>query len=167
MTLCQMPEPASLIDQKNHLSYLDCQCLQCDPTLSALQIYVRMTERQNRFVNGLFKIRDWISGYFGIPAIHGFGHHHNLDNADLGQDLDFFKIEGIDDTHLILTRREDDHLEVMVSLFVERTHRQSAQVFVTTSVITKNMFGKIYMVPVAMIHGWLVRSMLKKVRARA
>lgn len=167
MTHCQMPEPASLIDQKIHLSYLDCQYLQCDPTLSALQIYLRMTKRQNKFVNGLFKIRDWISGHFGVSPIYGFDQHHNRDGVELGQDLDFFKIEGIDDTHLILARREDEHLEVMVSLFVERTHHHSAQVFVTTSVITKNIFGKIYMVPVAMIHGWLVRAMLKKVRAKS
>ncbi|MEG0198984.1 MAG: DUF2867 domain-containing protein, partial [Acinetobacter sp.] len=36
------------------------------------------------------------------------------------------------------------------------------EIKITTSVVTYNFFGKIYMLPVSIAHGRIIRNMLKK-----
>lgn len=74
----------------------------------------------------------------------------------VGERLDFFTVETISDQQLVLTSR-DTHLAVMVCMDV---YGQSLSV--TTSVLCLNTFGRLYMLPVGMVHGLIVRKMLEK-----
>ena len=61
-----------------------------------------------------FRIRDAISSVFGVKRIGGFS-GKQVSSADVGEYLDFFLVEHVDDNCLVLTER-DRHLDVMTCI---------------------------------------------------
>ena len=71
-------------------------------------------------------------------------------------------MKDIDEHQLCLTSI-DSHLSVMFNLHIEANDTTKSYVLiVTTSVITHSFFGRIYMLPVAPVHGVIVKKMLKR-----
>lgn len=94
---------------------------------------------------------------FGVKRIGGFSGQQTL-TVKVGDYLDFFLVEHVDDECLALTER-DRHLDVMTCLSI-----QGDTLSVTSSVCTHNLFGRAYMIPVGIAHPWIVRGMLKRWR---
>jgi hypothetical protein len=105
-----------------------------------------------------FRIRDAISNLFGVKRIGGFT-GQKAEAVAVGDRLDFFLVEYVDDQALVLTER-DRHLDVMTCISVE-----GRVASITSSVITHNRFGRAYMIPVGLAHPWIVRITLGRLQA--
>ncbi|WP_204248195.1 DUF2867 domain-containing protein [Kiloniella spongiae] len=104
-----------------------------------------------------FLIRDRISSCFGIKPIKGFSGQWPS-NLQTGDQLDFFLVEHISPNVLTLTAR-DKHLDVMTCITTDKT-----ELTITSSVKIHNLFGRLYMFPVAIAHRQIVRSDLKRLK---
>jgi len=85
-----------------------------------------------------------------------------LENIVPGDKLDFFDVEKISENELLL-QSSDRHLVVSVSLRLTPMSGEISKISVTTLVYVYNILGVIYMLPVRLVHGVIVRKMLKRV----
>ena len=92
-----------------------------------------------------FKTRDTISALFGVKRIGGFSGARRA-TVKVGDRLDFFLVEHNAPDMLVLTER-DRHLDVMICLSIA-----DRVLTITSSVVTHNAFGRIYMLPVGPAH---------------
>jgi len=104
-----------------------------------------------------FRIRDVISSLFGVRRIGGFSGVART-TVNTGEHLDFFLVEHSAPDILVLTER-DRHLDVMICLSI--TDRVLT---ITSSVITHNLYGRIYMLPVGLAHRVIVSSHLRRLK---
>lgn len=102
-----------------------------------------------------FALRDAISARFGVKRIGGFS-GGLVEGPEVGGHLDFFLIERLEDTMMTLTAR-DRHLDVMICI-----ERNGCKINITASVVTHNLFGRLYMIPVAPAHRLIVWLMLRR-----
>lgn len=102
-----------------------------------------------------FRIRDAISARFGGKRIGGFTGRHATP-PQVGDTLDFFVVERIAPDILTLSER-DTHLDVMTCITI--TDRRLT---ITSSVKVHNLFGRLYMIPVAPAHRLIVWAMLRR-----
>ncbi|WP_409281922.1 DUF2867 domain-containing protein [Pseudomonas putida] len=147
---------ARLIAAQADLNFLHSDSVRLTDPMTALQAYCAMTSDVPGWLARAFRIRDFISRRFNVADIHGFTRGDQMHVPAVGERLDFFTVETISDQQLVLTSR-DTHLAVMVCMDV---YGQSLSV--TTSVLCLNTFGRLYMLPVGMVHGLIVRKMLEK-----
>jgi Protein of unknown function (DUF2867) len=110
-----------------------------------------------------FRLRDAISARFGVARIGGFSGAKQP--VTLGQKLDFFLVEALSDRAMVLTAR-DRHLDVMISV-TAHPDGNATQVGITASVITHNVFGRAYMLPVGPAHRLIVGAMLGRMQRAA
>lgn len=73
-----------------------------------------------------------------------------------GQRLGIFTLQSLDSNAIVL-EDNDRHLRVQLAL-----QWQSDVLEVATVVHTHNAFGRVYMLPVAPVHRWIVLHLLKK-----
>lgn len=157
----QLPPHAQLIGPRAALVYLDCQSVSLPAPITApitaLQAWRLVMAKPLPGMRAAFWLRDAISARFGVARIGGFS-GAAVGDLRVGDHLDFFLIEHIDDQTLALTAR-DRHLDVMTCVTVE-----GADVAITASVVTHNWFGRLYMIPVAPAHRLIVWAMLRRLR---
>lgn len=128
--------------------------------LNALQAYHLMTSNPPFWLRIAFKIRDfWSFKLAGVQPIQGFG-SIKAQTVQVNEKLDFFDVVKITETELFL-QSTDKHLRVLVALQIHEHEDTQNKLTVTTSVVTYNFFGKIYMLPVSLVHGLIVRNSLK------
>lgn len=139
------------------LYYYDKQDTLLPKKMTALAAWNGIMSDPQPLLKIAFRIRDAVSSVFGVKRIGGFS-GKPVESADIGEYLDFFLVEYIDDECLVLTER-DSHLDVMTCISTEG-HTLS----VTSSVCVHNLFGRAYMIPVGVAHRWIVRSMFKRLR---
>lgn len=153
----QLPAHAQLIAPRAELVYLDCQSVTLPAPITALEAWRLVMAKPLPGLAWAIWLRDAISARFGVKRIGGFS-GDKVEAARVGDHLDFFLIEHIDDQTLSLTAR-DTHLDVMTCVTVEGT-----QLAITASVVTHNWFGRLYMIPVAPAHRLIVWAMLRRLR---
>ncbi|MDZ4310963.1 MAG: DUF2867 domain-containing protein [Cypionkella sp.] len=153
----QLPNHAQLIAPRAELAYLDSQSVELPAPITALQAWRLVMAKPLPGLGLAFKLRDAISARFGVARIGGFS-GAVVEAPQVGDHLDFFLIEHIDDQTLSLTAR-DRHLDVMTCITVE-----GARLAITASVVTHNWFGRLYMLPVAPAHRLIVWAMLRRLR---
>lgn len=155
-----VPESARLVADATHLDFLHCETAQIAAPLNALQVYCAMTSNIPVWLTAAFRIRDFVSCWFNVANIHGFAPRNPDQVPTVGQRLDFFTVEALSEHQLVLTSR-DTHLAVMVCLDLTPVSEDVLRLSVTTSVQNFNAFGRLYMVPVARVHGPIVKRMLR------
>lgn len=128
--------------------------------MTALDAWNRIMERPLPGIALAFWIRDAISAQFGVKRIGGFT-RRRVSQAQVGEKLDFFLIERIAPDMLTLSER-DRHLDVVTC--VTTTNQRLT---ITSSVKLHNLFGRIYMIPVAPAHRLIVWAMLRRLSQRA
>lgn len=144
-----------LLKPRDALRYFDQRAIAFNAPITALGAWNRMMAEPLPLLGFAFRIRDAISARFGVKSIGGFS-NRTVNNIAVGDHLDFFLVEAVSDTLLVLTER-DRHLDVMVCLTIA-----ARTIMITTSVVTHNGFGRAYMIPVAPAHGLIVNAMLRK-----
>ncbi|EPJ88761.1 hypothetical protein CFT9_05161 [Pseudomonas sp. CFT9] len=77
-----------------------------------------------------------------------------------GERLDFFLVEDCAPDRLVLTER-DRHLDVMICLSIA-----DRVLTITSSVITHNTFGRLYMLPVGPAHKLIVNRYMARLQRK-
>lgn len=146
-----------LIASVEELYYLDSQSIALTDDLTALEAWNRIMVQPMPVMKIAFWARDAISRCFGVKPINGFSGTPRHD-VKTGDHLDFFLVEHIEPEVLSLTSR-DKHLDVMTCVTTDER-----RVTITSSVITHNRFGRVYMFPVAFAHRMIVRKNLAQLK---
>lgn len=137
------------------LDYYDSRSITLPVAITPLEAWNLMTGEPGLLMRLAFRTRDAISSLFGVKRIGGFS-GEKWETARVGERLDFFLVEHSALDALVLTER-DRHLDVMLCLSIV------GQVLtITSSVVTHNKFGRIYMVPVGLVHKLIVDRDLKR-----
>jgi hypothetical protein len=150
-----LPPDADLLAPPGHLDFLDSQSLALPAPLTAIEAWNQIMQRPLPLMGLAFRIRDAISTRFGVQRIGGFSGRSQT-TPQVGQMLDFFRVERATPQMLTLTAR-DRHLDVMTCV----TSRDG-RLAITASVVTHNWFGRAYMWPVAPAHRLIVWLMLRR-----
>lgn len=144
-----------LLGPRDSLSFFDRQAVILPVSVTALEAWRRLMAQPMPVMRLAFKLRDALVAPFGVKQIRGFS-GTCPDSVSAGDMLDFFLVEEVSDTRLVLTER-DRHLDVMTCITVHER-----EVAITSSVKTHNWLGRIYMIPVAPIHKLIVSRQLKR-----
>lgn len=145
------------------LDFFDRQSVQLSSPITPLAAWGAITGRPSRLLKVAFRIRDGISAVFGVKKIGGFSSSSHSAAAvaaavAVGDKLDFFLVEYVAQDVLTLSER-DKHLDVLTCISTAGN-----LLTITSSVIIHNTFGRIYMLPVAPAHKWIVRSNLRRIQ---
>ena len=141
----------------SNLNYFDTQSTVLPRKVGPLDAWNIMTGHPQPLLKAAFRIRDTVSSFFGVKKIGGFS-GRKFDTISVGNHLDFFLVEYVDEECLVLTER-DRHLDVMTCISI-----QGSTATVTSSVRVLNFFGNLYMIPVGIAHRVIVRRMLNRLR---
>jgi len=155
----QIPPCASLVAELHELGFLHSASVIIDTESTVFELYCLMTAATPAWLKGAFRLRDSISQHFHVEKIGGFSGVTPECVPTVGEKLDFFTIEALSAHKLVLTSR-DTHLAVMVS--IDTTLTQPRCLHITTSVKTFNTFGRLYMLPVAPVHGPIIKLLLSR-----
>ena len=148
---------ARILAPQSELSFYCPQSVDLPRDITPLQAWNLIMAKPLPFIKTAFLIRDKVSALFGVKQIGGF-ERRAVDQVQVGEKLDFFVVEYIDDQVMLLTER-DKHLDVMTCVSV-----QDRRLTITSSVRTHNAFGRLYMIPVAPAHKLIVRTMLNRLQ---
>ncbi|MBM9488491.1 DUF2867 domain-containing protein [Pseudomonas sp. ICBG1301] len=141
------------------LDYYDVRSTPLPREVTALEVWNIVTAGHGALMQLAFRIRDRISSLFGVRRIGGFS-GRSREAVLEGDYLDFFLVEHSAPDMLVLTER-DRHLDVMICLsIVDRV------LTITSSVVTHNLFGRIYMLPVGPVHKLIINSDMKRLRRK-
>lgn len=150
-----MPDDCDLVAPREKLAFYDSQSIPLPRPVTALEAWNLQMARPLPLMALAFRIRDAISARFGVKRIGGFS-GQRADGVAAGDRLDFFLVERVTPQVLTLTER-DRHLDVMTCITTT-----GGQLAITSSVITHNLFGRAYMLPVGPAHKVIVRAMLRR-----
>ncbi len=141
------------------LDYLDSRSILLPVPVSPLDAWNLIMAQPQPLLRVAFRLRDAVSGRFGVRCIGGFSGAMRT-GVQAGDRLDFFLVEHAAPDSLVLTER-DRHLDVMTCISTA-----GRRLTVTSSVITHNTFGRIYMLPVGFAHKRIVNRMLHRLERR-
>lgn len=161
-----MPEISSLpvpqlVAPREELNFYHVNSLKINAQPTAFEVYRALFSKRSAWLSAAFWVRDQISALAGVTKIKGFGDKRAATPPAAGDHLDFFLVEHIEDRELVLTSR-DKHLSVMTTISVDAAN-EGALVRITSSVITHNWFGNLYMLPVGPAHKFISWLMLRNV----
>src|SRR5690554_2328935 len=119
-----------------------------------------------KWADSLMLIRDKVVGVFGLKTSEQLtAEARNPDNFkfQVGEQLDIFKVYAKTENELVLGD-DDKHLSFRVSLLLDCKNNDigKKKIMITTMVKYKNIFGRIYFLPVKPIHQFIVKGTLKK-----
>lgn len=119
-----------------------------------------------KWADSLMLIRDKVVGIFGLKTSEKLtAEERNPDNFifQVGEQLDIFKVYAKTENELVLGD-DDKHLSFRVSLLLDCKNNdiEKKKIMITTTVEYKNIFGRIYFLPVKPIHQLIVKGTLKK-----
>ncbi len=144
-----------LVAGQSSLAYLDRQSVMAPFPISPLDAWTKIMSRPLPGLGAAFALRDWVSALFGVKRIGGFS-GAPVHDPKPGDMIDFFLIERLED-HILTLSARDRHLDVMICVM-----HDGCEISVTASVITHNLFGRIYMIPVAPAHRLITRALLRR-----
>ncbi|MBN2597671.1 DUF2867 domain-containing protein [Labilibaculum sp.] len=118
-----------------------------------------------KWVDNLMAIRDKLVGVFGLKTSAQLKAMQDVDNLKFepGAQLDIFKLYNITENELILGE-DDKHLSFRVSLLLDSINDDvnKKRIILTTMVEFKNLFGRLYFIPVKPFHQLIVKETLKE-----
>ncbi|RED52283.1 DUF2867 domain-containing protein [Aestuariispira insulae] len=152
---------ATLVAPKAQLNFLHSGSRLVPSDLTAFEAYLKVTEKQPWLIRQSFVIRDFICRLMDIETIGGFQEPRPAYAPAPGGKLDFFDVVESTEKRLVLAA-PDRHLNVYTCFHLSRNADGSQRLTITSSVKTFNLFGRLYMLPVAPGHKLIVRQMLKR-----
>lgn len=123
---------------------------------SALQAYRDMAATIPGWFDGLMALRNRGMRLLGMKDLGSLRAVQDTTAPRPGQRLGIFTLQLLDEDAIVL-EDNDHHLRVQLAL-----QWQSDVLEVATVVHTHNAFGRVYMLPVAPVHRWIVPHLLKK-----
>ena len=158
-------DPKILVAPLDQLNFLHEAKQYIDKNLTSTQAYYLMTSKPPVWLRAAFKLRDFLSQHLGgVQPIQGFG--ESTKPLQVGGKADFFDVVKVSDRELFL-QSTDKHLSVLLVLQIEEYDELRNELTICTSGVTYNLFGKIYMLPVSMVHGFIVQQSLKNLQIKS
>ena len=154
------PVNLRLVAPLAQLAFLDIQSMELPRPMTPLQAWRFLNGRPIPLFAMAFRIRDAISARFGVKQLGGF-RGAVAETVAVGDRVEFFLVEEVTPQLLVLTER-DRHLDVMTAITVE-----GLRLSITSSVVTHNLFGRVYMLPVAPAHRLIVWYLMRRARRDA
>ncbi|MGH2339854.1 DUF2867 domain-containing protein [Segnochrobactraceae bacterium EtOH-i3] len=151
--------PDCTLRPPSELDFYDRHTVSVPADLTPLEAWALMTASSGWLMRLAFQVRDAISSRFGVKRIGGFS-GRQIENVQAGDRLDFFLVEHVAPNRLILTER-DRHLDVMICV-----SKEDNLLSLTASVITHNIFGRFYMLPVGPAHRLIVHTYLRRLKRK-
>ncbi len=146
------------------IDYLSYQTTSLPKDISAYDAYRMMTQSQPKWLKILFQLRDFLGLMVGIRTIKGFEQlSENIPN--IGDIVHFFNVIELEKDKLTLIVR-DHHLDVCLHLRLIEDNDKQNNLYVITSVKNHNFIGKLYMVPVSVLHPFIVNRLLRNLNAK-
>lgn len=153
---------ARLVADPSLLNFLHVAQTSVNAGDDVVDLYWKMTSSVPGWLSFSFKVRDFISGWFGVRKIDGFSCARGA-VPEKGDYLDFFRVEDVCSRRLVLSAI-DRHLGVMVDMEIlpaDEGMQGKHTLRLVTSVKTFNLYGRMYMVPVAPMHGRIVQTLFE------
>lgn len=148
-----------ILDVRGALHFFDTRSANLPVEMTTLQVWNLIIAEPLPLMKTAFRIRDAVASRFGVKRIGGFSGVPR-ETVSIGDRLDFFLVEHVEPNALVLTER-DRHLDVMTSIQI-----LDKRLTITSSVITHNAFGRLYMLPVGPAHKLIVSTMLKRLQRK-
>jgi len=129
-----------------------------DPSLSALEIAIRYMRATPDWVEALLHVRNRMVAPLGLRdsgAMGALGDRPASAYA-VGDSLGLFTIQAIAPDELVLSA-DDKHADVRVA-FLKRRHGECCAYVIASWVRTRNVLGRLYMLPVGRIHPLVVKA---------
>jgi hypothetical protein len=151
------PSPAHTLSTLSDLDFYHRRSVLLPVEITTVDAWNFMRAKPGLVMRLAFRTRDAISSLFGVKRIGGFSGARR-EAIQVGEKLDFFLVEHSAPDLLVLSVR-DRHLDVMICLSI------TDRVFtITSSVVTHNVFGRLYMLPVGLVHKLLVNRDLERLK---
>lgn len=147
-----------------NIDYLSYQTASLPQDISVYDAYRIMTQSQPKWLKILFQMRDFLGRMVGIRTIKGFN-QLTKDIPNIGDFVHFFTVFELEKDKLTLVIK-DHHLDVCLHLRLIDDGDQQNKLYVITSVKNHNLIGKLYMVPVSVLHPFIVNRLLKNLNAK-
>ncbi|OCG24207.1 hypothetical protein A9G11_03760 [Gilliamella sp. wkB108] len=144
------------------VDYLSYQSVNIPKNISSYDAYKMMTCHQPKWLGVLFRIRDFLGKIAGIEPIKGFD-KLGEDEPSVGSTVHFFTITEKEKQKLTLVVR-DSHLDVCVHIRIVHANDDQNKLYLITSVKNHNVIGKLYMLPVSVMHPYIVRRLFKNIK---
>ncbi|OCG02289.1 DUF2867 domain-containing protein [Gilliamella sp. wkB112] len=148
----------------DNVDYLSYQSVNIPKNISSYDAYKMMTYHQPIWLRLLFSLRDFLGKIVGIESIKGFDKLGD-DEPNVGSTAHFFTITEKDKQTLTLVVR-DSHLDVCVHIRLVHANDFQNKLYLITSVKNHNVIGKLYMLPVSIMHPYIVRNLFKNLKVR-
>jgi hypothetical protein len=134
-----------------------------DVALSPVAIALRALRATPEWAEGLLALRDRMVRPLGIKTVGRLGKRDDRPPGDyaIGDTLSIFTVVAITPTEVVLGI-DDTHLDVRIA-FLKRLGDGGSRYAVCSVVTTHNALGKVYMLPVAVVHPLLVKTMMRHV----
>ena len=147
-----------------NIDYLSYQTASLPQDISAYDAYRIMTQSQPKWLKILFQMRDFLGRMVGIRTIKGFN-QLTEDIPNIGDFVHFFTVFELEKDKLTLVIK-DHHLDVCLHLRLIDDNDKQNKLYVITSVKNHNLIGKLYMVPVSVLHPFIVNRLLRNLNAK-
>ncbi len=158
-----IPADSALFARKDKADFYDAfERPIADDQHSALYLYLDITSRTPKWIDVCMTIRNKVVQAFGLKSVGNLADVPKPSEADklkVGDRVGIFTIKEIREKELLL-EIIDKHLDVMVAVYKESGTAPNVKVM--TVVFIHNWLGRLYMLPVGLMHKVVVRSMLSK-----
>jgi len=168
--LNKIPDFSILKKDEKIFHYVDCfqsQNLTINTDCDVISIGRLFLTSGPKWADSLMLIRDKVVGVFGLKTSNQLtAESINPDNFKfkVGEQLDIFKVYKITENEIILGD-DDKHLGFRVSLLLDSRNNITGKktIMITTAVEYKNVFGRIYFLPVRPIHQLIVKDTMREI----
>lgn len=119
-----------------------------------------------KWIKKLLGLRNKIVGIFGLKTSGNVDRKQMLNNfkCEQGDRVGLFKVFAKTDNEVILGE-DDKHLDFRISLFLDKfkENENEKQLTISTIVVFKNLFGRLYFLLIKPLHKFITRAMLKSI----
>lgn len=166
----KIPDYSILKKDEKSFHYIDCfqsQNISISADYDVISLGKLFLTSGPKWADSLMLIRDKVVGVFGLKTSNQLtaeAKDPNHFKFQVGDQLDIFKVYAITENEIILGD-DDKHLGFRVSLLLDckNIDIEKKKILITTAVEYKNIFGRIYFLPVKPIHKLIVKGTLKEI----
>lgn len=116
-----------------------------------------------KWIDKLMNLRNKLVSLFGLKTSHPERKTDNL-TCEPGDQVGIFNIFDKTD-HEVILGEDDKHLDFRVSLFLTRENDIEKRLIISTTVVFRHFFGRLYFFMIKPFHKFIVPAMLKSIIA--
>jgi len=164
--LADVPSGSVINARLSGAYFHDCYTIAVSDTKpTALGYFLCAVTNTPRWINVLMALRNGVVRFVGLKDLGELGDLNESKSADdyqPGDRVGIFTL--ISNSHEALLGDNDKHLEVVLSIYKHPQVSDGVQtISVTTVVHVKNLLGKIYMLPVTLLHRLIAPAVLAQI----